>query len=59
MQPGFGGPFYWIRNIVYNTTNVFKYIENSAGILTYNNTIIGEGALGLRRRTCTSAITSI
>jgi hypothetical protein len=43
VQPGFGGPVYWIRNILYNTNGAFKYIENSAGILTYNNTIIGEG----------------
>jgi hypothetical protein len=43
VQPGFGGPVYWIHNIVYNTNGVFKYIENSAGILTYNNTLIGEG----------------
>jgi hypothetical protein len=43
VQPGFGGPVYWIRNIVYNTNGAFKYIENSAGILTLNNTIIGEG----------------
>jgi hypothetical protein len=46
VQPGFGGPFYWIRNIVYNTNNSLKYIENSAGILTYNNTFIGEGGAG-------------
>ena len=43
VQPGFGGPTYWIRNIIYNTNGAFKYIENSAGIFTLNNTIIGEG----------------
>jgi hypothetical protein len=43
VQPGFGGPVYWIRNIIYNTNGAFKYIENSAGIFTLNNTIIGEG----------------
>ena len=43
VQPGFGGPVYWLRNIVYNTNGVFKYIENSSGIMTYNNTFIGEG----------------
>ena len=43
VQPGFGGPIYWIRNVVYNTNGIFKYIENSAGILTYNNTFVGEG----------------
>ena len=46
VQPGFGGPFYWIRNVVYNTNNALKYIENSDGILTYNNTFIGEGGAG-------------
>ena len=46
VQPGFGGPFYYFRNVVYNTNNALKYIENSAGILTYNNTIIGEGGAG-------------
>ena len=43
VQPGFGGPVYWLRNIVYNTNGIFKYIENSSGIMTYNNTFIGEG----------------
>lgn len=42
VQPGFGGPFYWIRNIVYNTNSALKYLVNSTGILTYNNTIFGE-----------------
>ena len=46
VQPGYGGPFYWVRNIVYNTNNDLKYIEGSSGILTYNNTFIGEAAAG-------------
>jgi hypothetical protein len=47
VQPAFGGPVYFHRNIVYNTpTGSLKYIEGSAGVLTYNNTIVGEGAAG-------------
>ncbi|HEX4997727.1 MAG TPA: hypothetical protein VFY29_05855 [Terriglobia bacterium] len=46
-QPAFGGPVYFFRNIVYNTpSGSLKYIEGAAGILTYNNTIVGEGAVG-------------
>jgi hypothetical protein len=46
VQPGFGGPFYWVHNVVYNTNTGLKYIEGSSGILTYNNTFIGEGGAG-------------
>jgi hypothetical protein len=47
VQPVFGGPVYFYRNIVYNTpSGSLKYIEGSAGVLTYNNTIIGEGSAG-------------
>jgi hypothetical protein len=47
VQPVFGGPVYFYQNIVYNApTGSLKYIEGSAGILTYNNTIIGEAAAG-------------
>jgi hypothetical protein len=47
VQPAFGGPVYFYRNIVYNTpAGALKYIEGSAGVLTYNNTIIGEGSAG-------------
>jgi hypothetical protein len=47
VQPAFGGPVYFFRNIVYNTpSGSLKYIEGSAGVLTYNNTIIGEGSAG-------------
>ena len=35
---------YFYQNLVYNApTGSLKYIEGSSGILTYNNTIIGEG----------------
>jgi hypothetical protein len=47
VQPMFGGPVYFYQNLIYNTpTGSLKYIEGSAGILTYNNTIIGEGRAG-------------
>jgi hypothetical protein len=46
-QPGFGGPHYWVRNLLYNGfVSAFKYFENSAGILTYNNTIIASAVPG-------------
>jgi len=47
VQPMFGGPVYFYQNLVYNTpTGSLKYIEGSSGILTYNNTIVGEGRVG-------------
>jgi hypothetical protein len=46
-QPGFGGPHYWIRNVVYDSfVGALKYFENSVGILTYNNTIIASAIPG-------------
>ena len=47
VQPMFGGPVYFYQNLIYNApTGSLKYIEGSSGILTYNNTIIGEGRAG-------------
>ncbi len=47
VQPVFGGPVYFYQNLVFNSpTGSLKYIEGSAGIYTYNNTIIGEGRAG-------------
>ena len=47
VQPVFGGPVYFFRNLVYNQPQgSLKYIEGSAGILTFNNTIVGEGKAG-------------
>jgi hypothetical protein len=47
VQPVFGGPVYFYQNLVFNApTGSLKYIEGSGGILTYNNTIIGEGRAG-------------
>jgi hypothetical protein len=47
VQPMFGGPVYFYRNLVYNTPlGSLKYIEGSTGILTFNNTIIGDAKAG-------------
>lgn len=48
VQPVFGGPVYFYQNLVYNSPVVgaFKYIEESAGILTYNNTLICAASAG-------------
>ncbi len=47
VQPVFGGPVYFYQNLIFNApTGSLKYIEGSGGILTYNNTIIGEGRAG-------------
>ena len=48
VQPVFGGPVYFYQNLVYNApvSGVFKYIEESAGVLTYNNTVIADGHAG-------------
>ena len=43
-QPIFGGPVYFIRNIVYNGPGAgsLKFVSTPAGVLTYQNTFIGE-----------------
>lgn len=40
-QPIFGGPAYYIRNVIYNTPVALKFI-NPAGVIVYHNTIIAE-----------------
>jgi hypothetical protein len=40
-QPIFGGPAYYIRNVVYNTPVALKF-SNPAGVMVYHNTIIAE-----------------
>jgi hypothetical protein len=40
-QPIFGGPAYYIRNVVYNTPVALKFI-NPAGVVVYHNTFIAE-----------------
>jgi hypothetical protein len=46
-QPIFGGPAYYIRNIVYNTPVALKFI-NPAGVIVYHNTVIGENRTAQR-----------
>ena len=43
-QPVFGGPAYFIRNILYNVPSgvAFKFSAKAAGLFAYHNTIIGE-----------------
>jgi hypothetical protein len=43
-QPIFGGPAYFIRNIVYQVPSgvAFKFSAKAAGLFAYHNTIIGE-----------------
>jgi hypothetical protein len=40
-QPIFGGPAYYIRNVVYNTPVALKF-SNPAGVFVLHNTIIAE-----------------
>jgi hypothetical protein len=46
-QPGFGGPIYFIGNILYHvpTGVAFKFSAKPAGLFVYHNTIIGEQVL--------------
>ena len=43
-QPVFGGPVYFIRNILYHVPSgvAFKFTAKPAGLFVYHNTIIGE-----------------
>ncbi|WP_439482319.1 hypothetical protein [Cyclobacterium plantarum] len=43
-QPVFGGPAYFIRNVMYHIPNgyAFKFMAKPAGLLVYHNTIISE-----------------
>ena len=47
-QPVFGGPAYFIRNILYHvpTGVAFKFSAKPAGLFVYHNTIIGEQTAG-------------
>jgi hypothetical protein len=44
-QPTFGGPLYFYQNLVYNTTTggPLKLVDTPAGVLVYQNTLIGQG----------------
>lgn len=48
VQPVFGGPVYFYQNLLYNSpvSGALKYIEESAGVLTYNNTFIADAHAG-------------
>ena len=43
-QPIFGGPVYFIRNVVYNGpgSGALKYVSTPTGVVCYQNTFIGE-----------------
>ena len=43
-QPVFGGPAYFIRNLLYHVPSgvAFKFSAKAAGLFAYHNTIIGE-----------------
>jgi hypothetical protein len=47
-QPVFGGPAYFIRNILYHVPSgvAFKFSAKAAGLFAYHNTIIGENLIG-------------
>ena len=46
-QPVFGGPVYFVRNILYHVPSgvAFKFSAKPAGLFVYHNTIIGEQAI--------------
>ena len=43
-QPLFGGPVYFVQNLVYNGpgSGSLKYVATPAGVLCYQNTFVGE-----------------
>jgi hypothetical protein len=41
-QPVFGGPAYFIRNVVYNAPTALKFMAKPAGLIVYHNTVISE-----------------
>ncbi|MEO8596075.1 MAG: hypothetical protein ABI759_22340 [Candidatus Solibacter sp.] len=46
-QPSFGGPTYIYQNLAYETTTggPLKYLDTPAGVLTYQNTFVGQGTM--------------
>lgn len=46
-QPVFGGPIYFIRNILYHVPSgvAFKFSAKPAGLFVYHNTLIGENVV--------------
>ena len=56
VQPGFGGPIYWIRNVVYNTFNgALKYYRRLRRASSPTTTPSSAQGGPARRRTCISA----
>lgn len=47
-QPVFGGPAYFIRNLLYHVPSgvAFKFSSKAAGLFAFHNTIIGEQVAG-------------
>jgi hypothetical protein len=43
-QTLYGGPAYFIRNIVYNAPNITKHHANPSGVIYYHNTFVAESA---------------
>ena len=41
-QPVFGGPVYFVRNVIYNAPTALKFMAKPAGLLVYHNTIVSE-----------------
>lgn len=41
-QPVFGGPAYFIRNVVYNTNVALKFMSKPAGLFVLHNTFVAE-----------------
>jgi len=41
-QPVFGGPVYFIRNVIYNAPMALKFMARPAGLIVYHNTFISE-----------------
>jgi hypothetical protein len=41
-QPVFGGPAYFIRNVIYNAPTALKFMAKPAGLIVYHNTFISE-----------------
>lgn len=47
-QPMFGGPAYFIRNLLYHVPSgvAFKFSAKAAGVFAFHNTIVGEQVAG-------------
>lgn len=43
-QPVFGGPAYFVRNVLYHAPVALKFMAKPAGLIVYHNTIIAENS---------------